>query len=216
HGNGQIELAETIVGLREIKGGEIIFMGRNINKWNVAKRRTEGIGYIPEDRFEKGMVGEMTLKENLVLDCMEREPYSHKGIVRHKEVEGVAESAIETFNVKASNCHVIMKTLSGGNQQKVVLARTLMGNPKVIIACQPTRGLDFSATQFLRTKLIESAQNNLGVLLVSSDLDELMELSDRIVVMFRGKIVGDVKRDDVDLQKLGLMMAGYSEEETIN
>lgn len=215
-GNGQIELAEAIVGLREIKSGELIFRGKNINKWDVAKRRSEGIGFIPEDRFEKGMVGEMALKENLVLDCMEKQPYSKNGIVNHKKVEEVAETAIKTFNVKASDCHVKMKTLSGGNQQKVVLARTLMGNPKVIIACQPTRGLDFSATHFLRTKLIESAQNNVGVLVISSDLDELMELSDRIVVMFRGKVVGDVRRDEVDLQKLGLMMAGYKEEEKSN
>jgi ABC-type uncharacterized transport system ATPase subunit len=212
-GNGQTELAETIVGLRQINSGELIYRDRKINKWNVAKRRAEGIGFIPEDRLEKGMVGEMTLKENLILDCMEREPYSHNGIVRHKEVEAAGDNAIETFNVKAGGCHVKMETLSGGNQQKVVLARTLMGNPRVIIACQPTRGLDFSATNFLRTKLIESAQKNLGVLVISSDLDELMELADRIVVMFRGKVVGDVKRDEVDLQKLGLMMAGYNEEE---
>lgn len=211
-GNGQVEMAEALVGLRDLKEGSILLDGADIKGWSVEKRRSEGIGYIPEDRHENGMIGEMSIAENLILDCMKREPFSKKGVIQHKNIKDNAEKAIVDFNVKTENGSTPIKNLSGGNQQKVILARTLMETPKVIVACQPTRGLDFSATEYLRKKLVESAEKNVGVLLISSDLDELFELSDRIIVLYRGKIMGNVRRDEVDLQTLGLMMTGCGED----
>lgn len=207
-GNGQIEMAEAIAGLKSVKNGKVLLEGTSIVDWNIEKRRYAGIGFIPEDRHEKAMVGEMSIAENLVLDCIRKKPFSVKGTIQHKTIRENAELAIKDFNVRALNGAAPIRNLSGGNQQKVVLARTLMEGPKVIVACQPTRGLDFSATEYLREKLIESAENNVGVLLISSDLDELLQLSDRIIVMCHGSITGDVKREDVDLDTLGLMMTG--------
>lgn len=207
-GNGQVEMAEAISGVMSMKSGEILLEGRSMTNWNIEKRRYAGIGYIPEDRYEKGMVCELSVAENLVLDCLRKKPFSVKGTVQHKSIKDNAEKAIKDFNIKTSSISAPIGNLSGGNQQKVVLARTLMEEPKIIIACQPTRGLDFSATAYLREKLVESAHNKVGVLLISSDLDELLELSDRIIVMYRGKITGILKREEVDLNTLGLMMTG--------
>ena len=207
-GNGQVEMAEAISGLKTMRSGKVLLNDTNIAYWSIEKRRYAGIGFIPEDRHEKGMIGDMSVAENLILDCIKKKPFSVKGTIQHKCIKENAEKAIKDFNIKTSDGLAPIRNLSGGNQQKVVLARTLMEEPKVIVACQPTRGLDFSATEYLREKLLESARNNVGVLLISSDLDELLELSDRIIVMYHGRIMGIVKKEEVDLNTLGLMMTG--------
>ncbi|AOQ25106.1 Xylose import ATP-binding protein XylG [Moorella thermoacetica] len=211
-GNGQTELAEALVGLRRGVKGSIIMDGSRIDGWSVGKRRYAGLGYIPEDRHGTGLVLELSVAENLVLDRIRQMPFSRLRIVQPQAIEKVAQEAIQAYAIKTPSAKTPIRNLSGGNQQKVVLARTLSANPKVVIACQPTWGLDFSATEYVRKKLIECAQAGIGCLLISSDLDELMELSHRIIVMFHGRIVGEFKRDEIDLDRLGLMMTGYAGE----
>lgn len=211
-GNGQTEVAETIVGLHPVESGEMLFDGRAISKWNIGKRCAAGIGYIPEDRHQHAMISDMAIADNLVLNCMDKPAFSKKGVLNHKAIKVNADNALRDFMIKAESPLTPMRNLSGGNQQKVVLARILMDKSKLIIACNPTRGLDFSATEYLRNKLVESAQKDIGVLLFSNDLDELFELSDRILVIFRGEIMGEVGKDknnDIDMEALGMMIAGY-------
>lgn len=207
-GNGQIELAETLVGLRRPKKGAILLDGVNINKWSVDKRRLAGMGYIPEDRQKQGIVTQMSVAENLVFANVRQSPFSHRGIIRPRSINNWAEEVIKEFNIKTENHLTPAGYLSGGNQQKVILARVLSSNPRIIVACQPTRGLDFSTTEYVREKIVESVNNGVSILLISSDLDEILELSHRIVVMFKGKIAGEFKGGEVDLDQLGLMMAG--------
>lgn len=209
-GNGQIELAEALVGLRRPTKGAILLDGVNINKWGIDKRRLAGIGYIPEDRHKHGIVTAMSIAENLVFTNIGQSPFSHRGIIRPRSINNWAEEVIKEFNIKTENHLTPAGYLSGGNQQKLILARVLSSNPRVIVACQPTRGLDFSTTEYVRGKIVESVSNGMSILLISSDLDEILELSHRIVVMFKGKIVGEFKREEVDLDQLGLMMAGHT------
>lgn len=209
-GNGQIQLAEALVGLRHLKEGFIKLDEQDATKWSINKRRQAGIGYIAEDRHSQAVVMDMTVGENMVLDSIGSEPYSRWGIVQAKEIDEFAEQSVKDYSIKTPGTKVPIRNLSGGNQQKVVLARTLSNNPKVILACQPSRGLDFSATEYVRKKLVECAKDGVGVLLISSDLDELLDLSHRIAVMYHGKIVGEFKRDEIDLDQLGLMLAGHS------
>jgi len=209
-GNGQIELAETLVGLRRPKKGSILLDGVNINKWSSSKRRLVGIGYIPEDRHRQGMVTEMSVAENLVFSTIGQPPFSYRGIIHHRSINNWAEEVIKEFTIKTENHLTPVGYLSGGNQQKIILARVLSSNPRLIVACQPARGLDFSTTQYIREKIVKSTNDGTAVLLISSDLDELIELSHRIVVMFQGKIVGKFKAGEVDLDRLGLMMAGHA------
>ncbi len=213
-GNGQVELAEAIIGLRNIKSGDILLEGKSIKNENIEKRCIAGIGYIPEDRHNFGIVPDMSIAENLVLNCVSRPPFSQKGIINHKEIKDNSDKAIVDFTIKTEDGFTPIRNLSGGNQQKVILAKTLMDKPKLIVACNPTRGLDFSATDYLRKKLVESAYNDdVGVFLYSCDLDELLQLGDRILVIYQGRVMGIVDRSEVDMEKLGMMMAGFSYEE---
>jgi simple sugar transport system ATP-binding protein len=207
-GNGQSELAESIVGVAAAEGGRIELDGERIEMLDIRKRRKLGLGYIPEDRHVTGLILDMTLAENMLLDRLGLEPFAKRGLVRFKEVNRFAEEQMRAYKIKAPGTRALVGTLSGGNQQKVVLARAITASPKAIITCQPTWGLDFGATEFVRGELVEHARSGAGILLISSDLDELLELSHRIIVIFRGRIVASVARADVDIVELGLMMAG--------
>lgn len=208
-GNGQVELAEALVGLRPSVEKEAIFLnGSDVTGWSIGKRRLEGIGYIPEDRHDQGIILEMTLAENMVIDAVGRPPFSRLGILNPQAIDSWADENISAFNIKTESSLTPLSSLSGGNQQKVILSRTLSLDPRVIVACQPTRGLDFGATEYVRKKLVDAIARGTGVLLISSDLDEILELSHRIVVMFDGSIVGEFERKDVDIEQLGLMMVG--------
>jgi len=208
-GNGQVELSEALVGLRKAEHGLIEIEGSNITRYSVCRRRQAGLVYIPEDRHHRGVVLDMSISENIVLNAVSEPPYSRWGLLQQRTITACAEEAIRSYSIKTPGCNVPVGHLSGGNQQKVVMARTMLMNPKVIIACQPSRGLDFNATEYVRKKLLESAENGIGVLLISSDLDEILELSHRILVIFRGEIVGSFTRGNVDLDELGLLMAGH-------
>jgi len=209
-GNGQVELAEAVIGLRKPKNGRVLIDGVNINKWSIFKRRRAGLGFISEDRHAQGIVTDMSVAENLVLDTLGCSPYSHWGIIQPRAIEQCATKAVQAYAIKTPGNHVPVANLSGGNQQKVVLARTLSVKPKIIIACQPSRGLDFSATEYVRKKLVECAEAGVGVCLISSDLDELLELSHRILVMYDGQVVDEFNPERLDLDRLGLAMAGQA------
>ncbi len=208
-GNGQVELAEALVGLQRISQGGIMIDGKDASRWDVARRHRAGLAYIPEDRHTRGIVLEMSVADNIVIEAIEQPPFSKMGVLNPKVITGHVDQMIENFKIKTPGSSIPAGHLSGGNQQKIVLARALLMNPKVIIACQPTRGLDFSATEYIRKKLLESAGKELGVLMISSDLDEILELSNRIIVMFKGRKVGEFLREKVDIEKLGLLMAGH-------
>lgn len=214
-GNGQTELAEVIAGIRKITSGDICFMNENIQKDSVKQRFEKGISYISDDRHADGLVIDMSLKDNMLLKHYDKEPYSKKGIFNKKPMDDLADSAIEKFQIKTtgtSGKESIVKLLSGGNQQKIIIAREVTEDAKLVIANQPTRGLDIGATEFVRQTLMDVRNSNRSVLLISADLEEILALSDRIAVMFGGRIVGALNRDEADVQKIGLLMGGVTKE----
>lgn len=208
-GNGQVELAETLIGLRQISSGVINLEGEEISRWSVSNRRNKGLAYIPEDRHNRGVILELSVLENIILDCVEREPFSKKGILQPDIIREKSEEVVAKYKIKTPNIFTPVKQLSGGNQQKVVLARSLLMNTKVLIACEPTRGLDFGAMEYVREKLVEAVKNDIGILLISSDLDEVLDLSHRVLVMYEGQLIGHFDRDEVNIEEIGLLMAGH-------
>lgn len=214
-GNGQTELAEVISGIRKVSSGEINFMNESIQKATVKQRFEKGISYISDDRHADGLVIDMSLKDNMLLKCYNKEPYSKKGIFNKKPINSLAEAAIQKFQIKTtgtSGKEAIVKLLSGGNQQKIIIAREVTEDAKLVIANQPTRGLDIGATEFVRQTLMDVRNSNRSVLLISADLEEILALSDRIAVMFGGKVVGVLDREEADVQKIGLLMGGVTKE----
>ena len=208
-GNGQRELAETIAGLRPLKSGEIAINGRSLTHASVAARLDAGLAYIPEERNRDGIIGNFSVAENAILQnngsyTRGRLFFSFSAINRH------TTSLIQKFNIKTPNTQTPAKNLSGGNIQKLILARELSRNPAVVIAAQPTRGVDISATEYIQRVLIDQRSAGVAILLISEDLDEILALSDRIAVIYEGKIVGILAVKDADVETLGLMMGGVS------
>jgi len=202
-GNGQRELAEVIAGERPATSGTVTIAGmpQRGTPWEAIDA---GLGYVPEERLGVGVAPGMTIADNLVLKS-----YREGGpILRAKQGLQTAAELIERFSIVARGPKTIARELSGGNIQRLLLARELSGHPKVLIAASPTRGLDVAATDTVRRLLAQSAGESVGVLLISEDLDEILDLSDRIAVMYRGRVVGVVDRDDADIDRIGLMMAG--------
>ena len=207
-GNGQKQLAEVLSGVRKPSSGEIeldntSLIGKNANEFTNA-----GMGRIPEDRHE-GVVGDLTVYENLALEHLDK--FSNNGFLDRKAIQANAESLIEQFQIKAKPGDKI-RTLSGGNMQKVLLARVLATKPKVVLAPQPTRGLDVGATDYVREQLLVQKNNGAAVLLISEDLDEILSLSDRIAVMYEGEIVGLLQAHEATPERLGLLMSGAVKE----
>lgn len=207
-GNGQIELCEAITGLLKPKKGRILIKGEEVKRYNAKSFIERKVSHIPQDRQSTGLVLDFSIKENLILKEVSNEPYSKKGVINDKVSKSHAMEAIEKFHIKAGNEEVHTRTLSGGNQQKVVIAREVYSNPDVLIAVQPTRGLDIGATEFVRKQLLEQRDKYSAVLLVSTELDEILSLSDRIAVMHNGKFMGVVRPGEVTIEEIGLMMAG--------
>jgi simple sugar transport system ATP-binding protein len=206
-GNGQLELGEAIVGLRKIEEGTMNMMGQNTTH---AKPRTMmdlGMAHIPDDRHKKGLVLDFSIKENLILGSQRDEIYHNGLLMNYAKVKDEAERMVEEFDVRPRNIELTGGMLSGGNQQKVILAREVSRNPEVLIALQPTRGLDIGAIEFVRGKIIEERKNNKAVLLVSTDLDEILTLSDRIAIMYKGEIIGIVP-PETPVEEIGLLMGG--------
>jgi general nucleoside transport system ATP-binding protein len=207
-GNGQVELVEAITGLRPVKAGSIQLKHLDITHFKPRKVTQAGVGHIPEDRHKRGLVMDFTISENMVLQTYYQPPFS-KGIrIRYDEVDRYAQRLLSSFDIRAFSEHTLVRALSGGNQQKVIIARELERNPDFLIAMQPTRGLDVGAIQFIHHRLLEQREKRKGVLLVSLELDELLRLSDRIAVIYEGQIIGWVDPKQVTEEELGLLMAG--------
>lgn len=212
-GNGQSELAEVITGLRPVTGGVVLLENQDVSNYSAGELTDKMLSYIPEERMRDGMVKEFTVAENLVLREHHKPPYSHAGFLNLKWIADHSDELIKTYNVKTPSQETLAKNLSGGNIQKVVLARELSRQPRVLIAAQPTRGLDIGATEYVHQRLLEQRHEGTAILLISEDLDEILALSDRIAVIYEGRIMGIVDRSQATAEKLGLMMAGVKAEE---
>ncbi len=210
-GNGQKELAEVIVGIRTADDGQIVLDGKDISHLGVKKRKQLGIAYIPDDRHHDGLILDMDVVANLILSTYDRPPFSRKKLLKKNVCREHATKKTLQYQVKTPSVKAPVRYLSGGNQQKLILARELHGYPKLIVACQPTRGLDIGAEEFVHKILLQQRDRGVGILLISADLDQIVALSDRIAVIFEGRITGMLKNDgQVDLSQIGLKMAGMT------
>jgi simple sugar transport system ATP-binding protein len=208
-GNGQAELSQVLAGTLASTGGQVLVDKEDLTCRDPGCFTAAGVGRIPEDRHE-GVVGELTVAENLALEHLDE--FVEHGMLDRKKIQQNAIDLIAQYQIKASPTDRA-RTLSGGNMQKVILARVLSRNPQVVIASQPTRGLDVGATEYVRSRLLEQRDRGAAVLLVSEDLDEVLALSDRIAVMYEGRIVGVLPAQEATVAKLGLMMSGATQEE---
>jgi general nucleoside transport system ATP-binding protein len=209
-GNGQRQLAEVISGARARTSGDVLLAGRKLRNADAEEAIEKGIAHVPEDRMGTGVAPSLSIADNLILKSHKRPPVSRLGILRRSQALTNARDLMKRFAVSAPGAETPTRLLSGGNVQKVVLARELSGDPIVIVAANPTRGLDVGATESVRALLIEAASRGVGILLISEDLDEILILADRIAVIYEGRIVGVVPRAGADVQHIGLMMAGSS------
>jgi len=207
-GNGQRELAEVLVGLRPLEAGTLSIEGHDITRASVGARLAAGMAHIPEDRHHTAIFEAMSIADNVVADRLDAPQYARRGFLRPGGIRRGVERVVEDYDVRCAGIGQQIGMLSGGNQQKVVLGRALARDPKVIVAVQPTRGLDIGAAGFLHRQLLARRAAGAAVLLISMELEELQALSDRIVVMFKGAIIGTLPRAEVTMQRLGLMMAG--------
>jgi len=206
-GNGQSELCEALMGLRPAAGGSIALAGRDITADTPRQRIREGIGYIPEDRQEDGLVGTFSVAENIVLDVFDRPPYAHGIALQPDVISKTAASRVKEFDIRTTSIGTPVGTLSGGNQQKVILAREIGRDLKVLLANQPTRGLDVGSIEFVHRRIVEQRDQGVAVIIISAELDEIYALADRIAVMYEGKITG-IRPPTVPVEELGLLMAG--------
>ncbi|WP_273845554.1 ABC transporter ATP-binding protein [Rubrobacter calidifluminis] len=212
-GNGQTELAEALAGMRPVDSGGVYLDGEEVTHLGARERHERGLAYIPEDRREKGLVQEFTLAENYALKSYAKAPFSRWGWLFPGRMRREAEKQLRAFDVRPLDPDAPARTLSGGNQQKVILARELSGEPGVIIASQPTRGLDVGAIEFVHEMLLKQREAGKAVLLISMELEEVRSLSDRIAVIYDGGIVGELEAGEATDEQLGLLMAGHSPEE---
>ena len=210
-GNGQTELIEAVMGLRPVLAGSIELEGKRLHNQRTADILAHGVGYVPEDRSVDGVVKDFSIAENLVLDMYHRKPYGTRFALDLDEIDRNAAARIEEFDVRTTGADVPVGTLSGGNQQKVIVAREMSRPLKLFIAAQPTRGVDVGSTEFIHARTIAERDRGSGVLLVSSELDEVLALADRIAVMYRGKILATVPAD-TPRERIGLLMAGITDE----
>ena len=209
-GNGQTELSEMLFGQVKPEEGEILVSGKSVPGGSPSAIIKTGMARIPEDRIATGLFMDLSVKENMILETHVNEPISKNGLINMQEIRSFSQNCIDNFSVKTDGMDVPVKTLSGGNLQKVILARELSGNPKVVVACQPTRGLDVGAMEFVHQAMLNQKTAGSGVLLISDDLDEIFLLSDRIIVMYEGKIMGEISSKEADRDKIGLWMSGVA------
>jgi simple sugar transport system ATP-binding protein len=207
-GNGQTELVEALTGLRTIEKGEVLFRGKSIKNLSPLKIRSLGIAHIPEDRNVRGLNRSMTVNENLIAARFFKKPYSWMFNLRKREIAQYAARLIDAFSIRPGNGDALASELSGGNAQKTVVAREVDVKASLLIAAQPTRGVDVGSTELIRGVLKEVTRTGAAVLLVSADLEEILSLSDRIGVMYEGRIVGVIKGDLATEEGVGLLMAG--------
>ncbi|PDZ74064.1 ABC transporter ATP-binding protein [Bacillus pseudomycoides] len=215
-GNGQSELIEAITGLRKVESGSIAINGKEITNWPVRRITEEGVGHIPEDRHKHGLVLDFSVRDNIVLQTYYKNPFSNKGILNFSKITKKAKELIEQFDVRTPSEQTVARALSGGNQQKAIIAREVDRDPDLLIAAQPTRGLDVGAIEFIHKKLIEQRDKGKAVLLLSLELDEILNVSDRVAVIYEGKIVAIVNAKETNEKQLGLLMAGGTGEAKVS
>ena len=212
-GNGQTELVEAITGLRKIESGSVLCKGEDITSLSIKERNYRGLGHIPEDRQKRGLVLGAPLTTNMVIKDFDRPPFSRKGLLNQEAIREYSASIVKEFDVRSGEgIDSLAGKLSGGNQQKAIIGREVTKDPDVLIAVQPTRGLDVGAIEFIHKALVTQRDKGKAVLLVSFELDEIFNLSDRIAVINAGRLVDIVKTEDTDVHKVGLMMAGIKSE----
>ncbi|MBE0635400.1 ABC transporter ATP-binding protein [Candidatus Bipolaricaulota bacterium] len=207
-GNGQRELAEVIAGTRSISAGTVTLNGEDMTQWSTHRRLEAGIAHIPEERMVDGAVQEFSVEENLILKNHGHAPYSRGIFMNFKAIAAMADRLIQRYDIKTPSRQTQIGSLSGGNMQKLILAREISRNPDVLIAAQPTRGLDIGATEFVHQQIVAQRADGTAILLISEDLDEVLSLSDRIAVMYEGSVVGVVDRKSATANEVGRMMAG--------
>ena len=207
-GNGQRELAEAINGLRKCESGTISFFGNNIENKNAEAVISYGMGYIPEERNTEGIVPGFSIRENFILKDSTSEPFAHSSFMSKKAIDENAENLVKKFDVRCPGINTAAGSLSGGNIQKVILAREIERKPKFLVAVYPTRGLDMGAVEFIHQKLLEIRKSGVGILLISEELDEIMDLSDRIAVIYKGSIQRVLDKAEATRENLGILMAG--------
>jgi simple sugar transport system ATP-binding protein len=210
-GNGQSELVEVITGLRNVKSGTISIDGVDVTNQSARTILSHSVGHIPEDRQKRGLILDMDLTENLILHDYYTKPHTKRAFLDWHYIHGHALGLIDEYDVRTPSPRVMAKNLSGGNQQKLILARELHRKPQLLIAMHSTRGLDVGAIEYVHRKMVEQRDGGTGVLYVSTEIDEILSLCDRILVMSHGKKMGIVRPDEVTIEELGLMMAGSLE-----
>ncbi|MCL2878770.1 MAG: ABC transporter ATP-binding protein [Treponema sp.] len=211
-GNGQRELAEAMNGLRKTESGQILFFGKDLANKTASFCIRSGMGYIPEERNTEGIVPSFSISENIILKDTGQKEYSHNGILRLGYINKKTEDLISRFDIRCPGYSIPAGSLSGGNIQKVILARELTRNPRFLVAVYPTRGLDMGAAEFIHKQLLAKRKEGYGILLISEELEEIINLSDRIAVIFKGRIQKILDSAEADFRKLGILMAGIPDE----
>ena len=211
-GNGQSEIAEIVSGLRKIQNGQVVIDGRDVIGMSPKQIREWGLAYIPEDRLNTGLILEYSIAENLILDRWYSSPYSGKIFLNKHEMKRFAEEIVTNFDVRTPSLDIQVRYLSGGNLQKIVLGRELSKEHKLLIAHNPTRGLDVGAAEYVHKQIFKQRDSGVGVLLLSLDLDEILLVSDRIAVIYAGRIMGVFDRTTADVDRIGPLMGGYEGE----
>ena len=207
-GNGQHELAEVLAGLRKAVGGKVIFEGKDITASSILERWQMGIGYIPCERTEVGSIGDFSLVENIAMNSYFDDDFSRRGILDYGKIRKLTEEIVSEYDVAAPSPDTKAKCLSGGNLQRLILARVLSRKPRLLIANLPTQGLDVGATEFVRNKLMEAKKEKAAILLISEDLDEILSLSDWVAPIYEGKFMGIIPGEEAKRESVGAMMAG--------
>ncbi|RHH68466.1 MULTISPECIES: ABC transporter ATP-binding protein [Vagococcus] len=212
-GNGQTELIQAITGLKKIESGKVMLRDKDITNLKPRQITESNVGHVPEDRHKYGLVLDMTLSENIALQTYYHEPFSKNGVLNYNYMDSYARKLIEEYDVRTTSEHAQAKSLSGGNQQKAIIAREMDRDPELLIVSQPTRGLDVGAIEYIHKRLINHRDKGNAVLVVSFELEEILNVSDRIAVIHAGQIVGIVDPKETTENELGLLMAGYTLEE---
>lgn len=215
-GNGQTELVYALTGLSKIESGHVMLEGKDISKCSIKERNQLGLGHIPEDRHKHGLILDFNLKENFIIHQFDEMPFSKKGILQNKAIDDYATRLIDEFDVRSGEgIESSTRSMSGGNQQKAIIAREIDRSPKCLLVVQPTRGLDVGAIEYIHRRIVAERDNGKAILLVSFELDEILDLSDRIAVIFDGELTGILKADETDENELGLLMSGSIKKEAI-
>lgn len=211
-GNGQTELVEVLTGLRKLESGKIRLAGRQMDIQNSKEYLKAGTAHIPEDRLLRGLILDFPLYENMILGFEDEKPFAKGIFLDFFQAKKRASELVAAFDVRTPNVQVLAGTLSGGNQQKAVLAREFARNPKILVASQPTRGLDVGAIEFIHQQIMDAKKDGKAILLVSLELSEIMNLSDRILVIYEGRIIAEFKAGEATEAEIGFMMAGGGKE----